>query len=128
MDITPAMLRDWDACWDDDAIAEAFGDAESLTALEILDREPIPSGTRVEILLRPEVLGDRFQPTLDAIVARAKRSARFNVEMAVSGKVAHIANAATLAIGSAAGIHWIPAVIDERERQLADIRRALEAA
>ena len=87
--ITPALLREWGACYDDDQIAEHFGDRESVTLLEVLDSE-IAAQDRVWVAsyalserdarlfacwCAEQVLGDDCDPRSRAAVDVARRYA-----------------------------------------------------
>lgn len=44
MNITPALLRDWNACWLDSEIAEHFGDNAELTPRQVAGDAIITAG------------------------------------------------------------------------------------
>ena len=55
IDITPKLLREWNACCSDDEIAEVFAGRESMTPREFAALD-IPAERRLWALLRKDVI------------------------------------------------------------------------
>ena len=80
MKITTKLLDEWGAC--DRAEGERYSNAnlkrlfrgrKSLTPLEVSRLRSVSAEDRIWVLLRPEVLGERFMPVVNAIADRAVR-------------------------------------------------------
>ena len=78
--ITIQKLDEWGACaredgerYSDANLKRLFRGRESLTPLEVERMRSVLVEDRIWVLLRPEVLGDRFQPVVYAIADRAVR-------------------------------------------------------
>ena len=121
--ITRKLLRDWDACYDDDHIA-ALVPPDGATPLEVCDCS-IPAADRLWVLTRPGVLA----PDEAASFARdcaawaaalGARSARADTRAASAA-----ARAAAYAARYASAAAWDAAWDAARDAQLADVRRVL---
>jgi hypothetical protein len=97
--ITRELLREWDACWDDDHIADVVP-PDGLTPLQVCDLDSVSSDDRLWVLLREELIPARQLRLLACLWAERALAL---VQLPDPRSVEAIAVARRYALGEATG-------------------------